>query len=57
MQVTNVKKAVETELIDEIYEPALNQKTDKSKVQKSNVVDLQKQTNLNRTLEAYSDCV
>lgn len=57
MQVINVKKVVEAELIDEIYEPALNQKSDKLKVQEASILSLKKQKDFNRTLEAFSDCV
>lgn len=57
MQVINVKKVVEAELIDEIYEPALNQKSDKIKVQEASILSLKKQKDFNRTLEAFSDCV
>ena len=45
------------QLLSEIYEPSLNQKSDKAKVQEANILSLQKPRNLRRLLEAYSDCV
>jgi hypothetical protein len=57
MQATNVKKVASLELTDEIYEPTLNQKSDKVKVQEANILNLNKQKNFNRTIEAFSDCV
>ena len=57
MQALNVKPATKPQLLNEIYEPALNQKSDKVKAQETNVLTLQKPKNINRLLEAYSDCV
>ena len=57
MQATSFNKVAKPELISEIYEPALSQKSDKVKVQEANILSLQKHKNLNRLLEAYSDCV
>lgn len=63
MQALNVKPAVnlqveqKPQLLNEIYEPPLNQKSDKVKVQEANILSLQKPKNLKRLLEAYSDCV
>jgi hypothetical protein len=57
MQATNVKQVTKPELTSEVYNPALSEKADKANLQKSNIVDLQKQKSCNRMLEAYSDCV
>lgn len=57
MQATNVKKVAKPELIDDIYEPALSQKSDKVKVQEASILSLKKQKDFNRTIEAFSDCV
>ncbi|MBX9676059.1 MAG: hypothetical protein K2V71_05570 [Methylotenera sp.] len=57
MQALNVKPDAKPQLLNEIYEPPLNQKSDKVKVQETNVSSLQKPKNINRLLEAYSDCV
>lgn len=57
MQATNVKKVVKSELIDEIYEPALSEKSDKAKVQEASILSLKKQNDFNRAIEAFSDCV
>ncbi len=57
MQAANVKQVVKPELTNETFSTAINQKTDKTDAQKSNVVDLQKQNNYKRMFEAYSDCV
>ena len=63
MSALNVKPVVQPELepipqlLNEIYEPPLSQKSDKVKVQEANILNLQKPKNLNRLLEAYSDCV
>lgn len=67
MQVAHVKPVFESQLktasqmVDEIYAPALSQKSDKAsdkvKVQEANILSLQKPKSLNRLLEAYSDCV
>lgn len=56
MQATHVKKVAKPELINKVYEPALGQKADKTKVQESSV-DSQKQANYRRMFEACSDCV
>jgi hypothetical protein len=45
------------ELIDEIYVPSLSEKSDKVKVQEANILSLQRTKNMNRILEANSDCV
>ncbi|WP_020167373.1 MULTISPECIES: hypothetical protein [Methylotenera] len=63
MQALNVKPvslpslALKPHLTNEIYEPSLNQKSDKAKVQETNILSLQKPRNMKRLLEAYSDCV
>lgn len=62
MQALNVKPALnqqasKPQLLNEIYEPSLSQKSDKVKVQEANILSLQKPKNINRLLEAYSDCV
>jgi hypothetical protein len=63
MQALNVKPVFQMQseskpqLLNEIYEPALNQKSGKVKVQEANILSLQKPKNINRLLEAYSDCV
>ena len=59
MQALNLNstQVVKPEIAKEVYNPALSKKTDGGKVQESNVADLQKHKNFNRTLEAYSDCV
>jgi hypothetical protein len=63
MQALNVKPVFQTQsdpqpqLLSEIYEPSLSQKSDKVKVQEANILNLQKLKNLKRLLEAYSDCV
>ena len=53
MQVAQVTKP---ELINEVYNPAISQKSDKTNAQESKV-DSQKQNNYKRMFEAYSDCV
>jgi hypothetical protein len=55
--ILNSTLVVKPEIAKEVYNPAISKKTDEGKVQESNVVDLQKHKNFNRTLEAYSDCV
>ena len=63
MQALNVKPVVQIQsaskpqLLNEIYEPSLNQKSDKVKVQEAHIVSLQKPKSMARILEAYSDCV
>ena len=57
MQALNVKSVSEPQLLNEIYEPPLSQKSDKVKVQEANILNLQRPKNLKRLLEAYSDCV
>lgn len=57
MQVTNASKKLMPELVSEIYEPALSQKSDKARVQEANVLNLKKPKNLKLLLEAYGDCV
>ena len=62
MQALNVKPvlnqpASKPQLLNEIYEPPLSQKSDKVKVQEANILSLQKPKSLKRLLEAYSDCV
>lgn len=44
-------------LIDEIYAPALSEKSEKVKVQEANILKLQRAKSLSRILEANSDCV
>jgi hypothetical protein len=57
MQAQNVKPVSIPPQVSEIYEPPLNPKSDKVKVQEANILSLQKPKNLQRLLEAYSDCV
>ena len=57
MQVANTSKKIIPELLSEIYEPALSQKSDKVKVQEANILNLKKPKNLKLLLEAYGDCV
>ena len=63
MQALNVKPAInlqvdlEPQLLNEIYEPSIIQKSDKAKAQETNILSLKKSGNINRLLEAYSDCV
>lgn len=63
MQALNVKPVFQMhsesqpQLLSEIYEPPLSQKSDKVKVQEANILNLQRPKNLKRLLEAYSDCV
>ena len=57
MQVANASKKIIPELLSEIYEPALSQKSDKVKVQEANILNLKKPKNLKLLLEAYGDCV
>lgn len=66
MQALDVKPvslpnlALKLHLVNEIYEPSLHQKSDKTqnvKAQEANILSLQKPRNLKRLLEAYSDCV
>lgn len=60
MQALNVnaaKPATNVVLVNEVVEPVLKQKADKSKVQESNSFTLKKDNSINRFLEAYSDCV
>ena len=57
MQVTSFNKKPVVELISEIYEPPLSQKSDKVKVQEANILNLKKPKSLKLMLEAYGDCV
>ena len=60
MQALNVnvaKPVTNAVLVNEIVEPVLKQKSDKSKVQESNSFTLKKDNSINRFLEAYGDCV
>ncbi len=57
MQALNVKSVVEPQLVNEIYEPPLNQKIKPVKVQEATILSLEKNKNMRRILEAYSDCV
>ena len=57
MQVANGSKKIIPELLSEIYEPALSQKSDKVKVQEANILNLKEPKNLKLLLEAYGDCV
>ena len=57
MQALNLKPVSKPQLLNEIYEPPLSQKSDKVKVQEANILNLQRPKNLKRLLEAYSDCV
>lgn len=56
MQVERVKLS-NHELLDEIYAPALAEKSDKSKEQEADILLLQRNKNFNRFLEASCDCV
>jgi len=56
MQVERVKLS-NHELLEEIYAPALAEKSDKRKDQVADVLLLQRNHNLNRFLEASCDCV
>jgi secreted Zn-dependent insulinase-like peptidase len=55
--VSRVKPVAKSVLINDIYEPALTQKSDKVKLQEANTLTLQKENSFNRFLEAYGDCV
>lgn len=57
MQATNVSKKIIPELLSEIYEPPLSQKSEKVKIQEANILNLKKPKNLKLLLEAYGDCV
>lgn len=66
MQALDVKPAsvpnlaLRLHLVNEIYEPPLHQKFDKTqhvKAKEANILSLQKPKNMKRLLEAYSDCV
>ena len=57
MQVTATSKKLTPELVNEIYEPALSQKSDKVKVQEANILNLKKPKRLTLMIEAYCDCV
>lgn len=62
MQATDRVNLSKTELqsnalVEEIYAPALSQKSDKVKVQEANILKLKRSTDLRRILEANSDCV
>lgn len=56
MQVERVKLS-NHELLDEIYAPALAEKSDKREEQEADILLLQRNKNLNRFLEASCDCV
>lgn len=56
MQVERVKLS-NHELLEEIYAPALAEKSEKRKEQVVDVLLLQRHQNLNRFLEASCDCV
>jgi hypothetical protein len=58
MQVTErVQVQKHDALLDEIYAPALAEKSDKVKQQEADILVLQRNKNLNRFLEASCDCV
>ena len=57
MQVTSSQKKSAPELVQEIYEPALSQKSDKVKIQEANILNLKKSKSVLLTIEAYGDCV
>ena len=57
MQLTATSKKLIPELVNEIYEPALSQKSDKVKVQEANILNLKKPKRLTLMIEAYGDCV
>ena len=57
MQATNSQKKSAPELVQEIYEPALSQKSDKVKIQEANILNLKKSKSVLLTIEAYGDCV
>lgn len=57
MQVASSLKKSAPELVQEIYEPALSQKSDKVKIQEANLLKLNKPKSFLLTIEAYGDCV
>lgn len=56
MQVTERVQKKDA-LLDEIYAPSIAEKSEKVKEQEASVLVLQRNTNLNRFLEASCDCV
>lgn len=57
MQVVEQVKPARNELLDEIYAPSLAVKNSQDKEQEAKILQLRKEKNLNRFLEASCDCV
>ncbi|MGZ8269716.1 MAG: hypothetical protein ACXW1T_00890 [Methylophilus sp.] len=57
MQVLERVKVASNELLDEIYSPSVAKKPEEVKEQEAKILKLKKTNDLNRFLEANSDCV
>jgi hypothetical protein len=57
MQVLESVKVARIELLDEIYSPSMANKPKEVKEQEAKILKLKKTNDLNRFLEANSDCV
>jgi hypothetical protein len=57
MQVLERVKVARNELLDEIYAPSVAKKPKEVKEQEAKILKLKKTNDLNRFLEANSDCV
>lgn len=57
MQVLESVKVASIELLDEIYSPSMAKKPKEVKEQEAKILKLKKTNDLNRFLEANSDCV
>lgn len=57
MQVLESVKVASVELLDEIYSPSMANKPKEVKEQEAKILKLKKTNDLNRFLEANSDCV
>lgn len=57
MQVLESVKVARIELLDEIYSPSMAKKPKEVKEQEAKILKLKKTNDLNRFLEANSDCV
>ena len=57
MQVLERVKVASNELLDEIYSPSMVKKPKEVKEQEAKILKLKKTNDLNRFLEANSDCV
>ena len=57
MQVLESVKVANIELLDEIYSPSMAKKPKEVKEQEAKILKLKKTNDLNRFLEANSDCV